>query len=59
VNALMLPALQENSSGEASQPVVNISQYLFSFAEACFQRLVQPNFSLLCVILLQVPVLHV
>jgi len=38
VKALTLPALHEPSSGEAS-PMINVAQYLFAFAEACFQRL--------------------
>jgi len=33
----MLPAAHEHTS-EPTPPLISISQYLFSFAEACFQR---------------------
>jgi len=33
----MLPASHEQTS-EPTPPLISVSQYLFSFAEACFQR---------------------
>jgi len=41
----MLPSPHEESSDQVS-PMINVSQYLFVFAEACFRRSVQFNLTL-------------